>query len=194
MGLAERVVAAVGSHPAVKRIELVGSRAEGRATEFSDWDFRLETDRLDDLVAALPGAVACLEPLAQQWDRLSPYWCYMLLLRGPVKVDLILPDEPRVEDPPWRPEPDSLAALDAHFWDWTLWLRSKQAAGKAERVEAELQKLFHHLLLPLGADRPPSSVAEAVEMYLPLRERAERELGVTVPRELEREVAPALST
>jgi hypothetical protein len=193
VGLAERVVGAIAAHPAVRRIELAGSRAEGRETELSDWDFLVESDRFDDLVEALPGLVAELEPLAEQWDRLSSYWCYMLMLRGPVKVDLIFADEPHLDDPPWRPDVDNLAALDAHFWDWTLWLHSKEAAANKELVAAELQKLFDHLLGPLGVSAEPASVAEAVESYRAARRRVEQELGVRVPRELENEVAPALT-
>jgi nucleotidyltransferase-like protein len=182
--LDERVIGAVAPHPAVRRIELAGSRAEGRATELSDWDFLVETDHFEDLAAELPALIAGLEPLAQQWDRLSPSWCYMLILRGPVKVDLIFPEEPHLEDPPWRPDGENLAAVDAHFWDWVLWLRSKEAAGKAELVASELVKLFDHLLRPLGAGQAPSSVAGAVEMYRSLRAH---------PTELEQEVAPALT-
>jgi hypothetical protein len=184
MTLDDRVIAVVGAHPAVRRIELAGSRAEGRATELSDWDFLVETDHFEDLAADLPTVVAELEPLAQQWDRLSPSWCYMLMLRGPVKVDLIFPEEPHLDDPPWRPDADNLAALDAHFWDWMLWLRAKEASGKSELVESELQKLFGHLLGPLGAEKAPASVAEAVEAYRSLRAE---------PTELEEEVAPALT-
>jgi hypothetical protein len=190
--LAERVIGALSQSPAVKEIELVGSRAEGRATELSDWDFRLTTDHFEDLAGELPELVAELEPLAQQWDRLSPSWCYMLILRGPVKVDLIFPDEPHLDDPPWRPDADNLAAIDAHFWDWTLWLHAKEAAGKTGVVERELEKLFEHLLEPLGAEKPPPSPADAVTSYLELRERAERELGVAVARDLEDEALLAL--
>ena len=120
----------------------------------------------------------------EQWDRLSETWCWMLILRGPVKVDLIFPEEPHLDDPPWRPDADNLAALDAHFWDWMLWLRAKEASGKADLVESELQKLFGHLLGPLGAEKAPSSVAEAVESYRSLRAQ---------PTELENEIAPALT-
>jgi hypothetical protein len=184
MSLAERVPAALAGHPAVRAVELVGSRAEGRATEASDWDFRVTTDHFEDLADELPRLVAVLEPLAQQWDRLSPSWCYMLILRGPVKVDLIFPDEPHLDDPPWRPDADNLAAIDAHFWDWTLWLHAKEAAGKTDLVERELAKLFDHLLGPLGAARAPSSIGEAVESYRALRDH---------PTELENAVAPALT-
>lgn len=192
MSIPERVPAALAAHPAVKAVTLAGSRAEGRATELSDWDFLVATDRFEDLAADLPGLVAELEPLAQQWDRLSPSWCYMLILRSPVKVDLIFPDEPHLDDPPWRPDRENLAALDAHFWDWMLWLNSKDAAGKGELVAGELEKLFTHLLGQLGATARPSTIAEAVDAYREARGQLEAKLGVTVPRDLEKEVAPAL--
>ena len=115
------------------------------------------------------------------------------MLRGPVKVDLIFSDEPHALEPPWRVTADTLEGIDAHFWDWILWLDSKSAAGKNTVVAAELEKLFEHLLEPLGAGRRPSSIAEAVVAYRTGRDRAERTFGVAVPRVLESEVAPALS-
>jgi hypothetical protein len=190
--LDERVVVAVADHPKVSGFELVGSRAEGRATELSDWDFRVDTDEFAAVAAALPGLVAPLEPLAAQWDRLSAYWCYMLIVAGPAKVDLIFANEPHTDEPPWRPSRDNLAELDAHFWDWMLWLNAKEAAGKLDRVAVELEKLTVHLLEPLGVERVPSSVADAVARYRTARARAERELGVTVARRLEQAVVPAL--
>ena len=33
----------VGAHPSVRSVQLVGSRAEGRATARSDWDFLIGT-------------------------------------------------------------------------------------------------------------------------------------------------------
>lgn len=69
MNLGDRVIASVASHPAIRSIRLVGSRADGSATECSDWDFRVEAN---DFTAA---AVA-----------------------------------------------SNLEAIDAHFWDWMLWL------------------------------------------------------------------------
>jgi hypothetical protein len=133
-----------------------------------------------------------LEPLAQQWDRLSDEQCWMLILRGPVKVDLIFPEEPHVHEPPWVPCADNLAAIDAHLWDWLLWLRSKEASGKRELVAVELEKLFVHLLQPLGVDRVPSSVADAVELYRPARDALAAGFGCTISRALEAEVARAL--
>ena len=192
MNIAETVVAAVSAHPAVERIELVGSRAEGRATRWSDWDFGVRARDFAAVAGALPGLLAPLEPLVAQWDRLSEHRCWMLILRGPVKVDLIFSEEPHEKEPPWEPGPDTLGGIDDHFWDWLLWLRSKEAGGKDELVAAELQKLFGHLLAPVGVEAPPASVAEAVESYRAARDRAERLFEVTVSRELENAVAPAL--
>ena len=144
------------------------------------------------VAGALPALLAPLEPLAEQWDRLSLHQCWMLMLRGPVKVDLIFSGEPHAPEPPWRVGADTLEEIDAHFWDWILWLRSKGARGKRDLVEAELEKLFDHLLAPLGVEKQPTSIVGAVAAYREARGRAEKRLRVTVPRELEREVAPAL--
>jgi predicted nucleotidyltransferase len=192
MDLAERIVAAVAAHPAVRDMRLAGSRAEGRATERSDWDFRVETSDFAAVADALPRLLAPLEPLAQQWDRLSAEYCWMLMLRGPVKVDLIFVHEPHTDEPPWRPRRDNLAGIDAHFWDWMLWLRGKEVAGKADLVATHLQKVFDHLLAPLGAERPPSSIREALVLYSDARTRAERRFGQRVSRDLEAEVARVL--
>jgi hypothetical protein len=192
VNLAERVVALVAQHPAVRDIRLVGSRAKGSATERSDWDFRVQASDFAAIADDLPRLLASLEPLAQQWDPLGPEYCWMLILRGPAKVDLIFPDEPRTLAPPWQPGPETLEAIDAHFWDWMLWLSSKDAAGKHEVVGAELEKLVNHILAPLGVDHPPSSIAQAVAAYSEGRARAERRLGIAVSREPENAVAPSL--
>ena len=193
MDLADRIVATIAPHPAVRCIRLVGSRAEGRATEFSDWDFCVEADDFAVLSQALPRLLSPLDPLAQQWDRLSAEYCWMLILRGPAKVDLIFPDEPHANEPPWQPNGANLEAIEAHFWDWMLWLRGKEAGGKAELVANELDKLFGHLLAPLGVQRRPSSVTEAIASYREARDRAEQQFGVVVRRELETAVAPAFA-
>jgi hypothetical protein len=176
----------------VRGIELAGSRADGRATAWSDWDFVVEADDFDAVARDLPALLAPLDPLVQQWDRLSREWCWMLILPGPVKVDLIFPEEPHAAEPPWKPDADNLGGIDDHFWDWMLWLRGKEAAGKREVVARELEKLFGHLLQPLGGDRVPSSVAEAVSSYRRARDMAERRFSRAVPRDVEAAVAPAL--
>ena len=188
------VEAALLPHPAVRAVELVGSRATGMPTPLSDWDLVVVTDRFDEVARALPAAVAELEPLAQQWDRISAYPCYMLMLAGPVKVDLIFPDEPYESLPPWTVSPETLDGIDQHFWDWILWLASKREKRQDELVRRELIKLRDHLLGPLGVDRVPSSIEAAVEGYRSARDEREREFGIEVSRRREHEVLPVLST
>jgi predicted nucleotidyltransferase len=72
MDLADRIISMVAAHAAIRSIALVGSRADGTATAFSDWDFRVEADEFEAASKALPHLLAPLEPLVQQWDRLSP--------------------------------------------------------------------------------------------------------------------------
>jgi hypothetical protein len=115
----------------------------------------------------------------------------MLILGGPAKIDLIFPDEPHDNEPPCEANAQNLDAIDAHFWDWMLWLRSKHASGKTELVDSELQKLFEHLLLPLGVRRRPSSILGAIGQYRDARHRAERQFGVAVRRELEHAASTA---
>jgi hypothetical protein len=189
MDLAQRIIASVAPHPEVRNIRLVGSRAEGRASDVSDWDFRVEANDFAAVAEALPHLLAPLDPLAQQWDRLSREYCWMLILRGPAKVDLIFPDESHTNEPPWEPNHENLDAIEAHFWDWMLWLRGKEATDKADLIASELDKLFEHLLAPLGVKRRPSSIVDAIASYQHARDRAEQHFGVVVRRELETAVA-----
>ncbi len=101
MDVASRVIDAL-AHPAVRDVRLVGSRAEGRATERSDYDFIVDTHEFQQLAEALPGLLGELDPLAEQWDRLSDEMCWMVMLPGPVKVDLIFPSERHEHEPPSR--------------------------------------------------------------------------------------------
>lgn len=181
-------------HPDIRAVELVGSRAGGSPTPSSDWDFVVVTERFDEVGRALPALVAELEPLGQQWDRISAYPCYMLLLAGPVKVDLIFPDEPFESLPPWTVSAETLDGIDQHFWDWILWLASKREKREDELVRRELIKLRDHLLGPLGVDRVPGSIGAAVDGYRAARDEREREFGVEVSRRREREVLPVLPT
>jgi hypothetical protein len=190
--LEKRIIDAVAPHPGVQGIRLTGSRAEGSAGELSDWDFLVNACDFAALAEALPRLLAPLDPLVQQWDRLSPEYCWMLILPDPVKVDLIFPDEPHAVEPPWEPEADNLDSIDAHFWDWVLWLKAKELAGKRDLVARQLEKLFDYLLAPLGVTTPPSSIAEAVACYRIARDRAERTLGRVVRRDVDAAVSPAL--
>jgi hypothetical protein len=181
-------------HADIRAVELVGSRADGSATRLSDWDFVVVTDRFDEVARALPELVTPLDPLAQQWDRISDYPCYMLMLTGPVKVDLIFPGEPFESLPPWTVSVETLDAIDQHFWDWILWLASKREKGKDELVRRELEKMSGHLLRPLGAEAVPDSIDAALEDYRTARDEREREFGVQISRRREREVQPAISS
>jgi hypothetical protein len=181
-------------HPHVRSVELVGSRVTGSATALSDWDFEVETDDFGAVARALPALVSALEPLAQQWDRISAYPCYMLMLTGPVKVDLIFPGEPYESLPPWAVSAETLDGIDQHFWDWILWLASKREKGKDDLIRRELEKMSEHLLRPLGVDAAPGSIEAALEGYRRARDEREREFGREVSRRREREVLPAVSS
>jgi hypothetical protein len=190
--LGTRVPELLEPHPAVRSVRLTGSRASGTAITLSDWDFAVEANDLDALMAAFPELVAPLEPLAEQWDPLGEPPAYMLILRGPVKLDLIFFHDTVPQQPPWEASADTLPRIDAHFWDWILWLAAKRARGKDELVRDELAKMHGYLLRPLGVVTGPATIDDAIDKYLVALEGAERRFGVTVPPTLREEVLPAL--
>ena len=191
--VAASVRAVLLPHPDVRAVELIGSRATGTPTPLSDWDFAVATDDFDAVARALPALVAGLDPIARQWDRISAYPCYMLMLSGPVKVDLTFPDEPYESLPPWTVTAENLDGIDQHFWDWILWLASKREKGEDELVRRELAKMSDHLLGPMGAEGIPGSIEIALERYRSARDRRERGFGLEVSRRREREVLRVLS-
>jgi hypothetical protein len=136
--------------------------------------------------------VAPLEPLAAQWDRLGKHATYMLMLPGAIKIDLFPGDERRELEPPWKPDASNLAAIDAHFWDWVLWLGSKALHQQHELVEAELRKLYDNLLGPLGVATPPTTIDAAVTEFRSARERLERRWNISIDRRLGDEISLAL--
>lgn len=171
----------------VTSVELCGSRRRGDAGRFSDWDFAVRTDDVAATAADLPEAVRSLHPLAAQWDRLSDEASFMFIVPGPVKVDLIFTGVPHAHEPPWTVTASTIAGVDAHFWDWTLWLASKVDADRTDLVRSELDKMHEHILGPLGRPRP-ESVPDAVDSYLAARDAWERDLDVSLDRSLGREV------
>ena len=187
------VPAALRRHRTVREVTLVGSRAEGRAHELSDWDFSVSTDSFPSVAHDLPTQVASLGPLSELWDPYSDHACYMLMLRGPTKVDLIFPSESRDWAGPWKATPETLPEIDRHFWDWILWLEQKRRGARTQQLEKSLADMFQLLLRPTGVADQPTSVSEALTSYLVARAALERRFGVEVPRELEREVRPILS-
>lgn len=190
--LATQVITLLGRHPSVTHVVLSGSRQRDEQTPLSDWDFEVEVDDLDRFVEALPELVRVLGPLGQQWDRLSPIWCYQLLLPGPTKVDILV-DRPHPQEGPWQPNADNLKDLDHHFWDWILWLGGKTLRGREGFVTDELVKMSQHLLRPLGVEEVPTDIEAAVRGYNGARSDAEARLGVDVERRVEMEVRRALS-
>ena len=179
-------------HPAVRSIKLIGSRARGDSTPFSDWDFEIATNDFPSLADAMPSMLGRFRPLAQQWDRLSVHKCYMLVLEGPEKVDFLF-DEPHTAEPPWTVNKQTLQAIDDHFWDWILWLLSKEAADREEIVSVELGKMFDHLLQPMGVSESPIDLSAAVNTYVAARRTQERRHSVLVTKTLEEEVRKALT-
>ena len=192
MDVPARVTEVLAPSPRVVRVDLVGSRARGEETALSDWDFRIDTTNGAALARELPTLVEPLEPLAAQWDRLTERATYMLMLPGAVKVDLFPGDELRAIQPPWEPTPSNLVAIDAHFWDWALWLGGKVLAEKSGVVTEELGKLHRNLLGPLGVPSPPATVEQAVAEYRGARDRLELRWEMSVPRRMGDEVALAL--
>jgi hypothetical protein len=187
---ASSIPALLRASPFVATVELCGSRASGTAGRFSDWDFRVTTPSFDALAPTLSAVVHPLAPLAEQWDRLSDHACYMLILSGPTKIDLIFPDVPHEDEPPWLVDVSTLPRIDDHFWDWSLWLTSKVDAGKNTLVAAELRKMHRHLLAPMGIPTSPASLEDAVEKYLAARDACARSFGVSVDQRLEHEIVP----
>jgi hypothetical protein len=192
MDIAARVTAVLEQHSSVERVELVGSRGRGDANALSDWDFQIHTTDASALARDLPDLVEPLAPLAAQWDRLSENATYMLMLPGAIKVDLFPGDERRALDSPWKPASSNLAAIDAHFWDWVLWLGSKTLHKQHELVAAELRKLYDNLLGPLGVATAPTTIDAAVTEFRRARDWLERQWHISIDRRLGDEVSLAL--
>jgi predicted nucleotidyltransferase len=183
--------ALVGSE-IVSSIVLGGSRERGTATELSDWDLYLKGDP-EAMMAELPSLVASLGPLAAFWEPLSEQAGYMVVLDGPIKVDVFPIGASRRIQPPWLLSADTLASMDAHFWDWTLWLGGKALRGERQLLADELAKMHRYLLAPLGVASAPASLGEAVASYHRARAEAMDALGVVVNQELGRQVSKALN-
>ncbi len=192
MDIVTEVTSALERHPAVKAVRLAGSRQRSDAGPLSDWDFEVDTTDFEAVARDLPVLVSPLEPLAQQWERISQPTCYMLMLRGPAKVDLLFIDRPNEVQPPWGVSARTLQGIDDHFWDWTLWLASKHSARKHELIKEEFAKMSSHLLDPMGVDAVPDSIETAVAVYTTARRKAEERLGVAVSDEIGRDVRRAL--
>jgi hypothetical protein len=191
-GIVEEATAAIRDLEPVSAVSLVGSRRDGSASALSDWDFVIDSDDLERLAGDLPEVIGALRPLAALWDPLGEHRNYMAIFPGLVKLDLHLnlPPPPHM---PWSVNADTLAELDTHFWDWTLWLAGKALKGHTALVSGELEKMHEFLLGPLGVEEVPQSIDAAVEAYRAGRSSAENSWSVSLPGSaLESEVLPAL--
>lgn len=191
VALPQGVISRLGKDRDIQDVQMAGSRASGQARPQSDWEFRIQTESFAKVMDRLPALVERWHPIVAQWDRLSSNWCYMLILAGPVKVDLIFA-QPHAALPPWRVTAGTLSGIDDHFWDWMLWLSSKRAAGQDDLLIAEFRKLHEHLLGPLGAATPPPSVDQAICDYRQMRSEWEAIFELQVSRAAEHAVIPAL--
>ncbi len=115
----------------------------------------------------------------------------MLLLRGPTKIDLIFPGEKRRWSPAWAPSPETLEAIDRHFWDWILWLEQKRRGGRRSQLEKSLRDLFELMLGPMGVVGQPRSSTDAVDSYLAARSELELQFGTRVLGSSKRRCAPS---
>src|SRR5581483_12001633 len=99
------------------------------------------------MMAEIPALVASFRPLAAFWEPLSEQAGYMVM-DGPIKVDLFPVGARRRIQSPWVVSADTLASVDAHFWDWSLWLGGKALRGERQLVVDELGKMHSFLLAP----------------------------------------------
>jgi hypothetical protein len=187
----ETVSAALSAHPAVARVEFCGSRSRDEHNELSDWDFCIETRNFAALAADLPRIVSQFKPLGALWEPYAKHKCYMFILPGPTKVDLVF-NEPQTHAGPYTVRSDNLRLIDMHFWDWITWLMSKWKAGNNELLKSHFGLMFSHMLGPLGVQVEPDSLSDAVMSYLLVRDGREAEFGLRLPRELGDEVCRAL--
>jgi hypothetical protein len=177
--------------PAVTSVTLGGSRGRGGATALSDWDLYLVGDP-GAMVVEVPSIVDSLGPLAAFWEPLAEEAGYMVVMDGPTKVDIFPTGARRAIQPPWAVSAETVARIDGHFWDWTLWLGSKALRGERELVAGELIKMHAYLLEPMGVAAAPTTLAEARGGYLRARASVMEALGVPVDPELGRQVSDAL--
>jgi hypothetical protein len=178
----------VTAHPAVTGAEFAGSRSRGEHHELSDWDVAVQTSDFAAVAGAMPALVAPLEPIGEQWEPMGHFPVYQVMLRGPTKLEYLFLDETQEAAPTPTPGPDTLAAINTHFWDWTWWLITKEAAGRDDLVAEHMPQLHAHLLRPLGIADVPAGIDAAIAAFVARRDALEREYGISVPRPLEDEI------
>ena len=129
----------VASHPAVRSVELAGSRSRGTHEELSDWDFAITTSDFDAVARDLPALIAPLHPLGQQWEPLGHFPVFQVLLPGPTKVEYLFLDYSQEPRPALTPGCSTLDAINTHFWDWIWWIATKASIGRTDLVGEHLR-------------------------------------------------------
>ena len=178
----------VTAHPAVTGAGFAGSRSRGEHDELSDWDVSVQTSDFAAVARGMPALVAPLEPIGEQWEPTGRFPVYQVMLRGPTKLEYLFLDESQDAMPAPVPGPDTLGAINTHFWDWVWWLITKGAAGRHDLVAEHMPQLHEHVLRPLGIAAVLVGIDAAIAAFVAGRDALEREYGITVPRELEDEV------
>jgi hypothetical protein len=176
----------------VRAVRLVGGRSRGTESALSDWDFTVETDDFEAIARELPEIFAPFAPLATLWDPRSASAFFMVLLPGGVRLDLGF-DHGQEPEPRWVVSVETLSRIDAHFWNWSLYLASKREKGREDLVREGLEQLASYVLVGFGIDEVPVSIERAIELYLTARGQAERRFGVAVPRQLGEDARSAIS-
>jgi hypothetical protein len=185
---ARAAIELVASHPAVRHVELAGSRSRGTHEELSDWDFAVTTADFAAVARDMPALVAPLHPLGQQWEPLGHFPVYQVLLPGPTKFEYLFLDHSQEAMPAPAPGPGTLEAINTHFWDWVWWIATKASIGRTDLVAEHLSQLLDHLLRPIGVTEPPADIEASIDAFVGRRDELERDCGVTVSRALEDEV------
>jgi hypothetical protein len=186
--LARTAIDLVSKHPAVRHVELAGSRARGTHEELSDWDFAVTTFDFAAVARDLPALIAPLHPLGQQWEPLGHFPVYQVLRPGPTKIEYLFLEHSQDPMPPPEPGPATLEAINTHFWDWIWWIATKAAIGSNDLVAEHLAELFGYLLRPIGVPERPVDIQVAIDAFVSRRDELERDYGMTVSRALEEEV------
>jgi hypothetical protein len=186
--LARTAIDLVSKHPAVRHVELAGSRARGTHEELSDWDFAVTTFDFAAVARDLPALIAPLHPLGQQWEPLGHFPVYQVLRPGPTKIEYLFLEHSQDPMPPPEPGPATLEAINTHFWDWIWWIATKAAIGRNDLVAEHLAELFGYLLRPIGVPERPVDIEVAIDAFVSRRDELERDYGMTVSRALEEEV------
>ncbi len=164
MTVDEEVGRYLRTDPRVANVQLVGSRKQGRAGPLSDWDLVVDTTDVEGTVNAIPRLLEPLKPIYQFLNPLpEEMWNYIIMLPGPVIVDLHFQQELQPE-PPWRMAAENLQLIDTHFWDWVLYMARKSMKGEDGLVISELHKMHWYLLSPMGVTDSPTIIKDAIEV------------------------------